>query len=131
MNTLTPHQLAALALGPKNHEQYPWQEGLPKEWRDMTSEPLYFRHYQEYEISAERSVGYDEDDSPCFCSHRFQLSDLRSEDGEELYEETTYAESLTAWRLRDSRWLIHRIVLCHEDCRTVRGFYSFSETMPR
>jgi len=131
MNALTPQQMAELALIPKNPERYPWQEGLPKEWRDMATVPLYFRHYQEYEISAERSLGYDEDDAPCFCAHRFQLSELRSEDGEEFYEATTYAEALTAWRLRDGRWLIHRIVLRHEDCRTVRGFYSFSETMPR
>lgn len=131
MNTLTPNQLAALALNPKNLERYPWAEGLPHEWRDMVVEPLLYRHYREYEIRAERSIGYDEDDAPCYCAHRFQLSDLRSEDGEEFYEETTYAESLTAWRLRDGRWLIHRVVLRHEDCRTVRGFYSFSEAMPR
>jgi hypothetical protein len=131
MNTLTPSQLETLALTRKNTERFPWQQGLPKEWRDMAVGPLYFKHYEEYEIQAERSVGYDEDDAPCFCSHRFELNELRSEDGEEFYETTTYAESVTGWRLRDGRWLIHRIVVCHDDCRDVRGFYSFSETMPR
>ncbi|HEY3432876.1 MAG TPA: hypothetical protein VGK09_10040 [Rhodocyclaceae bacterium] len=131
MTALPRGQLATLALKPKNHDRFPWQDGLPKEWWDMAIAPLYLRHYKEYEIQAERSLGYDEDNAPCFCTHRYQLSELRSEDGEEFYEATTYAEALTAWRLRDGRWLIHRIVMRHEDCRDVRGFYSFSETMPR
>ena len=35
------------------------------------------------------------------------------------------------WRLRDGRWLLWRIA--HEDgaCNGNRGFYSFSEKMPK
>ena len=49
----------------------------------------------------------------------------------EWREAFAYGEEGEAWRLRDDRLLIWHIV--HEDgvCGGNRGFYSFSERMPR
>lgn len=107
-----------------------WQRNLPDEWRDAIDTPLYFEQYSEYEISAERSVGYDADDRPCFTAHRYELTRLVSDDDEEFYEVVTYREELAAWRLRDERWLVYRRI-CTADGNAPRGFYTFSPTMPR
>jgi hypothetical protein len=108
-----------------------WQKALPVEWRDATIAPLHFKQYREYEIPASRTLGYDEEGQPCYYRHTYIISSLRSDDDEEFYESIAYGEEVQAWRLRDERWLIWRIV--HEDgvCRGNRGFYSFSESMPR
>lgn len=108
----------------------PWESHLPDEWLDAVDAPLYFEQYSEYEISADRTVGYDADDQPCFTAHRFELTEPASDDDEEFYEVVTYSEELAAWRLRDERWLVYRRSSAG-DCRSPRGFYAFSQTMPR
>jgi hypothetical protein len=107
-----------------------WRDQLPADWADAVDPPLHFRHYREYEISAERSVGYDEDEQPCFITHRFALTRLVSDDDEEFYETVTLSEEMTAWRLRDGRWLVLRKT--HPGtCQANRGFYAISPDMPR
>jgi hypothetical protein len=107
-----------------------WLKHLPEEWLDAVDAPLHFEHYSEYEIAAERSVGYDADHRPCFTGHRFELTRLVSDDDEEFYEVVTYAEEMAAWRLRDERWLVFRRTTA-SDCTSPRGFYAFSPDMPR
>lgn len=107
-----------------------WRRHLPDDWRDAVSPPLYFKCYQEYEISADRVVGYDADDLPCFTSHRFELTRLATDDDEEFYEVLTYSEELAAWRLRDERWLVFRMMNT-DPCNPPRGFYAFSPDWPR
>ncbi|WP_374328304.1 hypothetical protein [Azonexus sp.] len=85
-----------------------WLRLLPAEWRDAVDAPLYFRRYREYEILAERTIGYDEDARPCFITHQFALTRLLSDDDEEFYESVSLAEEMTAWRLHDGRWLVLR-----------------------
>ena len=108
-----------------------WQKALPIEWRDAAIAPLNFTTYREYEMPASRTLGHDEEGQACYYRHTYILSSLCSDDDEEFYEAIAYGEEVEAWRLRDERWLIWRIV--HEDgvCRGNRGFYSFSENMPR
>lgn len=115
----------------KREREPDWQNGLPAEWRVAAIAPLHFATFREYEIPASRTLGYDEDGLPCYYHHSYVLGELRSDDDEEFYEHIAYGEEVEAWRLRDERWLIWRIV--HEDgvCRGNRGFYSFSERMPR
>lgn len=84
-------------------ERTDWLRLLPSEWRDAVDAPLYFRRYREYEILAERTIGYDEDARPCFITHQFALTRLLSDDDEEFYESVTLAEEMTAWRLHDGR----------------------------
>jgi hypothetical protein len=108
----------------------PWRRALPAEWQEAIDSPLYFKHYSEYEISAERIVGYDADDQPCFTSHRFALTSPASDDDEEFYEIVTYGEEMAAWRLRDERWLIYRSIDTG-NCHGPRDFYVFSSDMPR
>jgi hypothetical protein len=106
-----------------------WQTDLPADWRDMVVVPLALTTYRDYEMAAERVVGIDEDDRPCYCASRFIVADTRSDDDEEFYQVAVYAEALSAWRLRDGRWLIYRYITC--DGERGSGFYSFGEHMPR
>lgn len=107
-----------------------WAEHLPAIWREIAEAPLYFKQYSEYEMSAERTLGYDADDHPCFTSHRFMLTSLASDDDEEFYEVLTYSEEMAAWRLRDERWLVFRLISTN-NCYPSRGFYVLSPEMPR
>jgi hypothetical protein len=43
-----------------------WRDFLPPEWRDSVVVPLHFIHHREYEMSAARCFGYDEDDAACY-----------------------------------------------------------------
>lgn len=106
-----------------------WQLGLPSEWRDCVVVPLWRSTYRDYEMAAERIVGHDEDDQPCYCRSSFIVTETRSEDDEEFYQVAAYAEVLTAWRLRDGRWLIHRLITREGEQGT--AFYSFGDAMPR
>lgn len=107
-----------------------WLKHLPEAWLGAIDSPLYFKRYSEYEISAERTVGYDADDQPCFTAHRYVLTRTASDDDEEFYEVVAYAEEMAAWRLRDERWLIFRSITT-SPCNAPRGFYAVSPDMPR
>ena len=106
-----------------------WQADLPKEWQRQVVAPLSIEKYRDYEVAAERVIGRDEDDHPCYCRSRFVVTDIRSDDDEEFYAVIAYVETLAAWRLRDGRWLIYREL--KRDNERGRAFYSFGETMPR
>lgn len=107
-----------------------WPRHLPEGWQAIVETPLYFERYSEYEISAERTVGYDADDKPCFTAHCFLLTRLASDDDEEFYEIATYAEEMAAWRLCDERWLIYRRISTN-NCDLPNSFYSLGSAMPR
>jgi hypothetical protein len=107
-----------------------WRFRLPEKWRDAVDVPLYFHHYREYEIAARRTVGYDEDERPCFIAHEVILTRLSSDDDEEYYEVVTYREDMNAWRLRDGRWLVLRSTQS-EPCSRNGGFYAIHQEMPR
>jgi hypothetical protein len=108
-----------------------WRQLLPADWRAAAIAPLTFAIHREYEIPASRTLGYDEEEKACYYHHAFLLRAPCSDDDEEFYETIVYGEEVHAWRLRDERWLIWRIVRAEGDCRGNRGFYSFSENMPR
>jgi hypothetical protein len=112
------------------HDDTDWPRHLPDGWQDAVQAPLYFHQYSEYEIRADRTVGYDADDQPCFTAHRVELTRVASDDDEEFYEVVSYQEEMAAWRLRDERWLVFRIVSTSH-CNPPRGFYAFSQRMPR
>jgi hypothetical protein len=95
----------------------------------MVIAPLSLETYRDYEMAAERVVGRDEDDAPCYCASRFIVTETRSDDDEEFYQVAAYAEAISAWRLRDGRWLIHRLIT--RDGERSTGFYSFGDDMPR
>lgn len=107
-----------------------WDRHLPDIWSKHVDEPLYVNNFREYEMPAERTVGYDASDKPCFTSHRFALTQIHSDDDEEFYETVSYYEEMAAWRLRDGRWLVYRIINSGQ-CNSPRGFYVISPTMPR
>ena len=128
---LQSHQPRTTRCCRKKDRDPEWQKALPAEWRTAAVSPLHFSTYREYEMPASRTLGYDEDGTPCYYHHVYILGALHSDDDEEFYETVAYGEEVEAWRLRDERWLIWRIVHEEERCSGNRGFYSFSEKMPR
>lgn len=116
---------ASTALGPD------WRALLPKGWAKQVVAPAIFSRFRDYEIAAERVVGYEFEDQPCYCEHRVVLADLRSDDDEEYYLAPNYWEHLVAWRLVDGRWLIHRHIAFGDSCRQTQSFFTFAEQMPR
>lgn len=108
-----------------------WSERVPVLWRGLTVGPLWVDVFRDSQAGAERWVGYDEEEAPCYCRYRFQV-DIGALGGEaDGGVHPQYLEDLAAWRMRDGRWLIHRIIRCHADGDTSYSFYAFSEQMPR
>lgn len=87
-----------------------WSSLLPTEWRRRVIRPRTFRVHHEHEIAARRILGYDSRGNACFYAHDYRQMDLRSDDDEDFYQALAYSESMTAWRLRGGRWLVHRRV---------------------
>lgn len=108
-----------------------WKRLLPSSWAEFAVAPIQFDIFREFEIAADRTIGYDEEFEPCYCASRYVLTDLRSDDDDVFYEEPVYAEALAAWRLRDDRWLIFRKVVGNYASGAVQSFFSFSDSMPR
>ena len=107
-----------------------WQQGLPAEWQPHVVAPLYFDHYMDYELAAARILGRDEDDKACYCAYSFVLESRAGRLPSTAAAH--YAESVRAWRLRDGRWLIHRVVIGgNGELDKGRGFFSLGESMPR
>jgi hypothetical protein len=105
-----------------------WDALLPGDWRGQAVAPVEFDVFREHEIAAERTLGRDEDGQPCYRAHRYVLHALRSDDDETYYLAAIYGEALTAWRLRDGRWLVHRIAGAEEGIG--RGFFSLGADDP-
>lgn len=106
-----------------------WRRYLPDVWRDAVEAPLTIDHHREYEMEATRSVGYDADARPCYTAHRFVLTNAApGTDGPR--EIPAYGEEMAAWRLRDERWLVFRIISAGNGALP-RGFYAISPDMPR
>jgi hypothetical protein len=108
-----------------------WCSGLPAKWRDAVVVPLEMKTHRDYEADAVRTLGRDEDGELCFSTHRYVLRELRSDDGDDFFLAPIYGEALRAWRLRDGRWLLHRIVAVGEELENARGFFALSESAPR
>ncbi len=107
-----------------------WHHRLPPAWREMVVAPLAFEVFRDADLAAERCFGYDSERRRCYYAHRFRIDTPRSDDGEEFYAAILHDEAVAAWRLRDGRWLIHRIVRTDEHGEG-QAFYCFSDTMPR
>ena len=108
-----------------------WWDDLDVSSKVQVVAPMRFDLFREYEMAAERIVGYDENEEPCYCAFRHVLTELRSDDDEVFYEAPTHAESLTSWRLRDERWLVFRNIVGSCERGTAYSFFTFSEAMPR
>lgn len=108
-----------------------WMEELPSDLIGLVVAPVSFAVEQEYEIVADRSLGLDAEGQACFCAFRYVQTALRSDDDEIFYEAPVYAETLTAWRLPDNRWLASHKVIDHFGAGAVIPRLSLSRSMPR
>ena len=82
-------------------------------------------------VKAARILGRDEDDQACYCAFCYVLEEEPDPTHPDRCRELAYAETVRAWRLRDGRWLIHRIIIHHGEQAMARGFFSLSPFMPR
>jgi hypothetical protein len=110
-----------------------WSTRVPQLWRGLTIGPIWVDVNRDLDAGAERWMGYDEEESPCYCRYRFEvdIGSLAESAQAGQVPRPGYVEDLAAWRMRDGRWLIHRIIMCHADGRKSYDFYAFSESMPR
>lgn len=108
-----------------------WCEDLCPIWIDLVVPPCSFRVFRDHDVAARRVVGHDGSNTPCFQAYDYRRLDVRSDDDEEYYLAVSYSESVSAWRLRDGRWLVHRRVepLGDEDAAT--SALSIDARMPR
>lgn len=104
-----------------------WSERVPALWKGLTIGPLWVDVNRDTEAGAERWIGFDEDEQACYCRYRFQVPIGALDSGGQDW----YREDLAAWRMRDGRWLIHRIIHSQADEKAAYAFYAFSESMPR
>jgi hypothetical protein len=75
-----------------------WWQDLPAAWRDLVVVPVSFEVSREYEIAADRTQGHDEDSEPCYCTFRYALTELRSDEDDVFYEESLQAQRPTLFR---------------------------------
>jgi hypothetical protein len=99
---------------------------------DLVVVPRVFEIQREYEVAAARVIGRDDSAAPCFCAYSYRSTKLCCDDNDVFYEATIYCEELSAWRLRDGRWLSWRLVVTGDDDGEKAGVrYALSEKMPR
>ncbi len=116
---------------PARGQAVAWMEELPSDLVGLVVAPVSFAVEQEFEIVADRSLGLDAEGQACFCAFRYVQTALRSDDDEIFYEAPVYAETVTAWRLPDSRWLASHKVIHRFGAGAVIPRLSLSRGMPR
>ena len=116
---------------PARGQAVAWMEELPSDLVGLVVAPVSFAVEREYEIVADRSLGLDAEGQACFCAFRYVQTALRSDDDEIFYEAPVYAETVTAWRLPDNRWLASHKVIHRFGAGAVIPRLSLSRGMPR
>lgn len=116
---------------PLRHANIPWSQDLPPTLKDLVLTPVHFDVARDYEMRADHTHGRDAANRPCFSEFRFILTQLRSDDDEVFYEVPVYAESQTAWRLVDERWLVCRTRVGHDAHADSQTSLTLSDAMPR
>jgi len=113
---------------------YAWKAGLPGRWVGSVIVPAYFVRYREYEIRAERIVGFEYEDQPCYCEHRVDFGSLESGAPAAVPAAggaPQYWEHSSAWRLVDGHWLILKRLRSGTDVAQVQEFFCLAGQMPR
>lgn len=132
MYTTLHSDIGAAFFGPGRHHPEPidWCEHLPTPWRARVVEPVTIDHHRDYEAAASRALGRDAAGRLCYCAHVYARFEIWSSDGEEFCTELDYGESLRAWRLIDSRWLIYQVTAGSE-CPVPRSVFRIGDGPPR
>ena len=81
-----------------------------------------------------RWLGHDEDERPCFVRQCFSLPIGEGAEGQGQVpaQALAHGEDLMAWRLRDGRWLIHRVIVSQAETAPQQySFYALGHDMPR
>ena len=105
-----------------------WLVPLPSAWAGRVLAPLAFERFRDFEMAAEHIRGIDEDGAVCFIVYRWVEHDLRSDDDEDYYQMAVRGLSLKAWRLRDGRWLSHRLSVGEGE--SARSLFTLGDAQP-
>lgn len=138
MSTVTaacwnPLAVSDAGRNPRGGEPEDWQALLPPHLLPLVVPPVRSETFHDDELPAERMLGYDLRGEPCFCVCRHVLSELEAgADEDPLREAPVLSECLTAWRLRDEGWLVHRSVRRFGVCGAAAyEYFGLSDAMPR
>lgn len=109
-----------------------WADLLPPRLLPLVVWPRSRASFRDASLPADRTLGYDGSGRPAYCAHRHLSHRVVSSDDAEYEELPALSECLTAWRLRDGGWVVHRSVRRWNGCApTEWNWYSVRDAMPR
>jgi len=108
-----------------------WSEDLPADYAAQVVAPVRFDITPEHEVAADRCLGTDALGQLSFCAFRYVETAMRSDDDVSYYAAPVYAETVTAWRLVDGRWLVRRSTIGNFDAGLARTRFVLQPDMPR
>lgn len=126
-----PWQGGSVVLRGRDSRRCRWQDGLPERWKDCVVVPAFFWHHRDYEIQAERIVGYEDEDQPCYCEYRIDFERAKASGPAPAAEVPQYWEHVSAWRLRDGHWLMLKRLYFGATPAQEQAFFCLSAGMPR
>lgn len=108
-----------------------WSHNLPGDMATLVVTPVSFDIEADTDAVADRVQGYDSQHQPCYRAYRYLRTELRSDDDESFYETPVYAETVQAWRLADTRWLVRRTQVDDFDSGNQRSHFQLQSAAPR
>lgn len=112
-------------------DEVAWSHDLPGDMATLVVAPVSFDIEADTDAVADRVQGYDSQHLPCYRAYRYLRTELRSDDDESFYEAPVYAETVQAWRLADTRWLVRRARVEDFDSGRACSDLSVQNGMPR
>lgn len=108
-----------------------WRKDLPPAWDELVVAPAAIERFRQDDMIAGRAVGRDAHGAACYCTQYHVWMGLTCDDDGIFEEIPTYAESTTAWRLRDGNWLVLRRIIDDFESGAVRSVIRIRASMPR
>lgn len=86
----------------------PWTQGLPPQYHANTIAPQYFERFEDEEAHAQRVRGFDDCGGVCYYAHAYAFTHPVVDEEDCFFDEESYREEVTAWRLNNGSWLVRR-----------------------
>lgn len=108
-----------------------WRKDVPPAWDKLVVAPASIERFRQDDMIAGRAVGRDASGAPCYCTQYHVWMGLTCDDNDIFEEIPTYAESTSAWRLRDGNWLVLRRIIDDFESGAARSVICVRASMPR
>jgi hypothetical protein len=82
-----------------------WAEQLKGEVARLVEAPVRFERHEDRSVPASKVIGYDARGERCYYRHQYVMREERFDEDDLPMRVETWHEEVTAWRMRDSRWL--------------------------